>query len=211
MPTPYAVQQGDCLSSIGKQFGMNWKTIWNDGHNADLKSLRKDPNVLYPGDQLIIPDLNPRTENGASGQRHKFVRKGVPAKLKIRVQLLAAGKAKQLSGEQYELHVDGKTSKGSLDGSGMLTLSIPPDASSAYLRVRGRSIPLTLGTLDPVDTVSGQQARLNQLGYNCGDVDGIAGPKTEAAMRRFQKDAGLGETGDADAATISQLKQQYGG
>lgn len=35
------------------------------------------------------------------------------------------------------------------------------------------------------------QAYLNASGYNCGDVDGDFGTKTDAALRAFQKDHGL--------------------
>ena len=39
--------------------------------------------------------------------------------------------------------------------------------------------------------VSELQVELNQLGYNAGAVDGVYGPKTEAAVKKFQADNGL--------------------
>jgi len=35
------------------------------------------------------------------------------------------------------------------------------------------------------------QKALNDLGYDCGKVDGILGKKTKAALKKFQKDYGL--------------------
>lgn len=39
------------------------------------------------------------------------------------------------------------------------------------------------------------QNRLNKLGYNCGKADGIAGKKTKAAIRKFQRNKGLAVDG----------------
>ena len=54
MGETYTVKQGDYLAKIAAQFGFtNLKTIWDDPQNAKLKELRKNPNVLFPGDQLF--------------------------------------------------------------------------------------------------------------------------------------------------------------
>jgi N-acetylmuramoyl-L-alanine amidase len=51
------------------------------------------------------------------------------------------------------------------------------------------------------------QAKLNEIGFNCGNVDNIFGPKTEKAVKNFQRDH-LGEskvTGIVDEDTWSQV------
>ncbi|WP_088188700.1 spore cortex-lytic enzyme [Desulfosporosinus sp. FKA] len=58
--------------------------------------------------------------------------------------------------------------------------------------------------------VQEMQRRLVQLGYVVGPIDGKFGPKTEAAIRNFQKDRGIKVDGLAGTKTISELKRLTG-
>lgn len=49
---------------------------------------------------------------------------------------------------------------------------------------------------------------LNALGFNPGRKDGYFDAGTEDALRAFQRDAGLPETGQTDEATISELEER---
>ncbi|KAF1050175.1 peptidoglycan-binding domain-containing protein [Xylophilus sp.] len=49
--------------------------------------------------------------------------------------------------------------------------------------------------------------KLSQLGYNAGTVDGVSGGKTVDALRFFQKDHNLPQTGRLDAATSAELSK----
>ena len=55
------------------------------------------------------------------------------------------------------------------------------------------------------DAVKTLQARLNELGYSCGTVDGIFGAKTDAAVKKFQTSKGLTADGIVGAKTWAAL------
>lgn len=46
----YTVESGDNLSKIAKQYGIQWKAIWD--HNRDILN---HPDKIYPGQELKIP------------------------------------------------------------------------------------------------------------------------------------------------------------
>lgn len=62
------------------------------------------------------------------------------------------------------------------------------------------------------DDVKHVQLRLNELGYNCGEADGIFGKKTEIASKNFKHDAGLkSETGTVGKKTAEALGFEWKG
>jgi hypothetical protein len=208
MPEDYEVKQGDCISSIATDRGFFWDTLWKHPSNASLKFKRKDPNVLMPGDIVHIPDLTIKHESGAAEQCHKFKLKGVPSK--FRLKLVENGKPR--AGERYILRIDGVAIAGNLDRQGMLEAAIPGDARHGSL-VLGKDEQIyefDLGSLDPIDEISGAQARLNNLGYDAGEADGGMNEPTTLALQHFQRDFALAETGEYDDATRSKLREIHG-
>lgn len=57
-------------------------------------------------------------------------------------------------------------------------------------------------------TIARMQGRLNQLGYDAGDPDGIIGPATRAALRAFQQSAGMVPDGYPDRDTLGALAME---
>jgi N-acetylmuramoyl-L-alanine amidase len=205
----YEVQQGDCIESIAFNHGHFWKTVWNHPDNQQLKSVRKDPNVLLAGDKVFVPDLRPKQESGATEQRHRFKRKGVPSAISI----VLKEKGKPRANVQYVLEIDGVVTSGTTDGEGRIQHSISPHARTGSLTVgenKEEFYTLRLGHVDPIDEVTGYQARLKNLGYYHGPIDGESGEETAAALRRFQRAQGLRVTGQADSETRDKLKSEYG-
>src|SRR5258708_27858068 len=52
------------------------------------------------------------------------------------------------------------------------------------------------------------QQKLNALGYTAGTPDGSMGKNTQNALREFQRDQSLPQTGRLDRATSQALQQQ---
>jgi N-acetylmuramoyl-L-alanine amidase len=182
----YVVQPGDCLASIAKRFGFaDWRTIYEHPDNQALRDLRPNPNLVFEGDTIVIPEREPASFSLATGQRHVF-QLAVP-KTQLRLTLVGSDGA-PLVGVPYTLRVGGREMTGDTKDGGAVVHDVPADAMKGELVVGGVARELLLGWLDPVETTSGVQARLQNLGYECGAVDGVFGPKTEAAVRAFQED-----------------------
>jgi len=58
---------------------------------------------------------------------------------------------------------------------------------------------------DPAQTVANVQSALQQQGYYQGDIDGVLGPQTRAALAEYQSAQGLEPTGAVDEPTLETL------
>src|SRR5215470_5791880 len=84
MAQNHTVSQGEHVSGIAGSYGLSdYKTIWYHPNNADLKNQRENPNVLFPGDSLFIPDREPNEYSRPTDRRHRFVRKRPTLKLRL--------------------------------------------------------------------------------------------------------------------------------
>ncbi|MCK4823593.1 peptidoglycan-binding protein [bacterium] len=204
----HTVKQGECISSIANKYGFFWETLWNLSENTELKQKRKEPNILHPGDEVFIPEKEAKTESCATEQQHRFRKKGLPAKLRIRI----LHNNEPVGEAEYALAVEGKHYEGQTDADGWIEQPIPPDAREGTLLLRDKAyeFDLLLGNLDPLDEVSGIQGRLKNLGFDPGPVDGKMGPRTNGALREFQEMYGLEITGQSDDPTKEKLKETHG-
>ncbi len=75
----------------------------------------------------------------------------------------------------------------------------------ARWKLGDRSLYLQQPPLMRGDDVAALQARLTEMGFHCGRVDGIFGPMTEAAVKEFQKSVGVVVDGKCGPATIIGL------
>jgi N-acetylmuramoyl-L-alanine amidase len=213
----HTVEQGDCFSSIADLYGFaDYRAIYNHPANVALKQKRPNPNVLFPGDTVVIPDKEQKEISCATGQQHIFQVQRPTTLLRLRVQ---DDQNKAFANKKYRLTIDGVMTEGQTDGDGLITQKISPSAIKGSLLVwiyddphaPGVPFPLDLGHLDPVTEVSGVQGRLNNLGFDCGPVDGLMGPDTEDALRAFQAQMGLQVTGQPDSATQAKLLEVHDG
>ncbi|MFH1216443.1 MAG: peptidoglycan-binding protein [Pseudomonadota bacterium] len=235
MSTKHVVRQGDCISSIADKYGHFWEKVWNHSENAELKNLRKDPNVLLAEDEVMVPDLEEKQEAGATEERHRFRKKGVPAKIRLKImqEPVPDSGSSQESGDviqstsssmqdevrsdlPYRLEIDGYVTDGTTDSEGMIEFSIPPGARRGKVilepnTTRAKEIPLMLGALDPVSEIRGVKQRLANLGFDCGNTnDDEIAEEVEAALRFFQDEYDLEVTGVIDDATRDKLKEVHG-
>ncbi|HWM91647.1 MAG TPA: peptidoglycan-binding protein [Thermoanaerobaculia bacterium] len=211
MPGKYVqVQEGQSVESIAYESGHYWETVWECPENAELRELRPSAHQLVPGDSLFVPDIVPKTEPCRTGKKHVFRRRGVPSRLR----LIVREDGNPQSGVAYVIEIDGVVSKGTTDPSGKIDHPLPPNAASARLRIGdgigARVMTLCLRQLQPVNDTAGVQARLSNLGYGPGAVDGELGDATRAAIRAFQKAEGLDPTGEPDDALRARLVEKHG-
>jgi hypothetical protein len=233
MTKEHVVRKGDCISSIADAYGHFWETVWNFGKNSELKKLRADPNILLPGDVVQVPDKEGKQVSGETDTRHKFRKKGVPAKIRLKIMKESpsedsddeSGDVISSSSQEpdevcenlpYILEIDGAVTNGNTDSEGMIEFSIPPGAKKGKLIIEpntplAREISLELGHLNPISEIRGVKQRLANLGFDCGNTNNDnLNEDLEGALRAFQLTHALEVTGEIDQATRDELKDAHG-
>ncbi len=205
----HRVQKGECITSIAAAAGHFWDVVWNDPANADLKELRQHPNLLHEGDIVQVPPIRLQTVNLPTGARHRFRRKGIPATLRLRFTDFDRPRPDV----PYTLLVDGAVvQEGRLDNDGHLEAYIAPGAREARVLLGDppEEHRFLLGHLPPVSELEGVHARLVNLAYAPGPRTKEMTPALAEALRTFQKDWELEETGEPDDASRRKLEEVHG-
>ena len=246
MAKTHTVKQGETLSSIALENGFrDFHSIFDHPRNAALKANR-DPHVLFPGDQLFIPDRTPKNESRSVDATHRFVLS--ISKLFLRLRLLDLnGRALAETPCDVGLEADKEPTPDTTDGKGILEepleptvrkgevlahvpATAPPDAPEQKVK-----FDLRIGNLNPEFKLSGQQARLNNLGYFAGfdlkDLDQLLWAAEEFSCDKIAKPVArrpkikpappTGEddetasdpkarTGIADDAIFNKIKSEHG-
>lgn len=201
---------GDCVVSMALEEGLRPDAVWNHPENEHLREgAHARPEIIAPGQKVHLKELERSTEDGAMDSRHVFRRRDVP--IRLRVRLLQCGEPR--GNLAYQFEVAGEARDGTTDTDGLLDEIIPFDATEAMVRLtdehEGELYVFKIGYLDPVECLSGVQARLHNLGYNPGPIDNIMGPRTERAIKVFQKDHDLTITGEPDDETMDALVEDH--
>jgi len=127
----YNCKDNDHIAKVAAAKGFfDWETLWN----ANQGSGRANPNIMYGGDELEVPDKKVKEFPCQTDLRHVF--KVPRSKLFLRVRVFGET-MKAIEDSDYELKVDkvakpfsGKTKKG------LIEYEIPADAEEAVLIVR---------------------------------------------------------------------------
>jgi hypothetical protein len=220
MATYHTVKQGEHLSRIAKQYGfVDYQTVWDQAENAVLKQQRQNPNVLFPGDRLFIPDRQGKTAASRTEQRHRFRLRGRRLMLQIKLEKSYDG---PIANTPCELCVECERFPLTTDGNGMVQHEIPKTASRVRLVIketlqlkdkvvpRATELAVQIGHLDPVEERSGQRGRLANLGYYRGPLDQVDEAELLSAIEEFQCEHGLVVDGKCGPLTQAKLKQVHG-
>ncbi|GGX39235.1 PGRP and LysM peptidoglycan-binding domain-containing protein [Saccharospirillum salsuginis] len=209
----HTVAQGETLLRIAKHYGLaSAAALYDHPSNERFRAQRPNPDLIYPGDKIIIPDPNETPAKlGVTNRNSVFVKSSSAEYLRMRLQ--------GCQGARAELDVNGQSLESTVADSGLLEFELPENAGTSatlqlYLTGEAQqpthTFRLRLAYLDPVETLSGIQARCNNLGYDCGVVDGVMGSKTRDGVKQFQASFGLAQDGDPGPQTQKKLQEAYG-
>lgn len=212
---PHVVRQGETVASIVARNGgksTDAAAVWNDAKNKELRDLRQDPAVLFPGDVLFIPEPKKTWLPASVGSTNSY-----QVTVPTQTVKIAIGADKPLAGEPYVVHGLGDDIPGTTDGSGMVTVEVPVNRPSFILELtnQGYSYRVMVGHLDPVTEPSGVRQRLSNLGYASILAQGVFGSSGHGiGLLAFQvangKPLSGGGTEEVDDETATALQKAHG-
>ena len=96
-----------------------------------------------------------------------------------------------------------------------ICLTVPALSPASVASPQGKSDQPTMlasneSTRDARQAIENVQHKLKTQGYFQGNVDGVWGPSSNAALQRYQHDNNLQATGTMDQATANQLGLSQG-
>lgn len=221
----HRVKSGENLTRIAARYGINgWQKLWEASANRSLRKRRKNPNLLYPGDEVTIPGIDVHEIVRPTDQTHRIVVSAALVEFRVVVQ-----DHNQLpyANEPYELRTAddsrGTPRTGSTDCKGKIAEQVLASTPRVEVYLPGPKlrwvfelntllpIPDEESLLDPSDpatpelAIKAMQARLLALGFPCGAVDGRVGPRTRAALALWQEDHNSTRTGPQTAAAETDI------
>ena len=209
----HTVKQGEYLSKIAKQYGWDWKKLYDHPDNADFKKKRSNPNLIHPGDEIVIPEKDPFGADIETGKSFTFKLSDGTNKLSV---VLEDAEGEALGKKRFTLESDdGKVKEeGKTGGDGLVECDLPDDVEEVILNLwlddekePSLSWALQIACLDPPEEISGVQGRLLNLGFFCGEVGGEMDEATEAALLAFKTKTELDPDSVLDDKTINKLKE----
>jgi N-acetylmuramoyl-L-alanine amidase len=213
MTRTHIVQEGDSLQSVAARYGFaNSKTLYDYAGNADLARKRPNPDLLFPGDRILLPPVQVKACECVEKLVHRFETKR--SWLRLRIRLLNE-EGKPIQNESFRIVTSDVTVSRATGSDGVLDALVPPHSDTARLEVLGMTVALQLGRLHPMWQTpdggwSGVVARLQNLGYL--PEDGLSGDDTcvEEAIRLFQREHGQPEDGRISPRLLTALERAYG-
>jgi hypothetical protein len=106
----HIVKQGECLSSIAHRHGFkSAHLLYEHPDNEAFRKKRPDPAVIFPGDEVKIPDRRPRTLALETGKTHRIVVSLPVVRLRVHLRDLDGA---ALANHDYVMRFEGCKEKG---------------------------------------------------------------------------------------------------
>jgi hypothetical protein len=208
MSGQHEVAPGDHVSRVAATHGFQvYAAVWGDSVNAALRGQRDDPHILAAGDVVLLPEPVRREVVRPTEQRHTFRLDAKLLKVRFRLERWQGGDAE--SGPT-SVRRDGKPAPFAETGPAAWELPVDPLTDRlAIVTERGEHL-CRIGYLQPVTTVAGYRERLNNLGYRAGDSDDPAHLQLRSAVEEFQCDERLVVDGVVGPKTEAALVKVHG-
>ena len=223
----HTVVPGDHLFRLARERGFRTaRPLALEPANQSLLAKRVNPATLAEGDVVTIPALEPKQASGATDRFNTFTLLDSGLLLNLRLQdtdqqplarrayRLVVAEHDPAGGFTVADPIDDLTSE-----QGAIAKAIPDFAIEGELTIHATGDPasavvgtikILIGVLESANTIRGQQARLNNMGYFAGfsekDLDQL-----HWAIEEFQADHGIKATGAiGDADTFNRIAHEHG-
>ena len=208
-------QQDKGLEPTGNFTDNVRRYLWTSEVEAEDQAIVADENSkLDPYDQLFDPYLGDTLRQGSAGDQV------ANAQMKLKAAGYLQGNADGVFGPKTTAAVKRLQKDYGLKEDGVIGQStwaiirgLSVDAAQQKVVIDGKT---SVGASTKVlsrgsrgSQVVKLQTKLNELGYNCGAVDGKFGPATAVAVSQFQLDNGLNPDGVVGTDTFVALKIDY--
>lgn len=211
----HEVRQGEHLARIVLDYGFtDPDAIWGLSANQSLRDQGRTPATLAPGDLVTIPEREARTAQQGTEQRHRVRVKQRTYRLRL---VLRDAEGRPGADLPCILRAGGEDRHLSTAGDGALEADIASHLESAEVIVgecpsslSGARFLVLIGHLDPVELITGQEARLNNLGYRAGMAGHPRAPAFRSAVEEFQSQHGLEVDGICGPQTQAKLIEIHG-
>lgn len=174
----HKIKQGECLNTLAQKYNFSsWSVIYDAPENEKFRELRPNPNCIFPGDEVFIPEKIGYRKQSKTNTKKTFVITRAKAFISLR---LIDRKLAPLSDIPYDIAFYAKDAEESMlelkdqttNSDGYIEAKIPRNAVIAKVLYQPypqrpslkRKMTLKLSELDPVTEESGKRERMKQLG-----------------------------------------------
>jgi len=216
---PYVIRQGDYLAKLAFNEDFDPDTAWNDSSNDDLREQRADPNMLFPGDVLQVPDGDgPPPQSLVTGSMNTFTAPDAPP-VTVTVKFVRADGSSYGARAYTVTELPGLGELTTSDGVATFAIPVTLGRLTILFSDDGESCPLDVGGLNPLDTLSGVFQRLQNLGciassaqYDAdspsNNIDLLRGALRILKSLQSPSDDGPDSAGVADDGTLDSTTRQ---